>query len=96
MLSGIVHLDEAYGRVLKGVDITAYVGVRVPLLMATAFGFEYPKTQFPLTHYVGPLMMDSFSPLEDQLVEWLSNKPNKSVIYVGFGATGFITTWHNW
>ena len=36
--------------------------------------------------------MSSFTPLEDQLVEWLDNKPNRSVIYVGMGATGFITT----
>ena len=91
VFSGVVHLDEAYNRVLKGVDISAYIGIRIPFVMATAFGFGYPKTRYPLTHYVGPLMMDSFSSLEDQLVEWLSNKPNKSVIYVGFGATGFIT-----
>ena len=60
--------------------------------MASTFGLEYPKTCYPLTEYVGPLMMSSFTPLEDQLVEWLDSKPNRSVIYVGMGATGFITT----
>ena len=92
---GIVQLDKAFERVLKDVnliDIYGYVGIRIPLVMATAFGLEYPKTRFPLTEYVGPLMMSSFPPLEDRLVEWLNNKPNKSVIYIGMGATGFVTT----
>jgi glucuronosyltransferase len=92
VLSGIGKIDMIYGEVLKGVSITSDIGIRVPLIMTTAFGFEYAKSRHPLTEYVGPLMMSSFTPLEDQLVEWLDNKPNRSVIYVGMGATGFITT----
>ena len=92
VFSGIENIDEAYGRVLNGADISSNIGIRVPLIMTTTFGFEFPKTRFPLTEYVGPLMMSSFPPLEDKLVEWLNNKPNKSVIYIGMGATGFITT----
>ena len=87
---GLGNLDEAY-RKLNSVDMYSYIGIRIPLVIASTFGFGYPKTRFPLTHYVGPLMMDSFTPLEQQLLEWLSNKPNKTVIYVGMGATGFIT-----
>ena len=84
-------LDNKYRQVLKSTDLLSYVGVQVPLVMTTMFGLDYPKTRFPLTHYVGPLMMDSFTPLEQQLLEWLSNKPNKTVIYFGMGASGFIT-----
>ena len=85
-------LSDELVKILKSDEAFADVGIRVPMLMATAFGFEYAKTRYPLTEYVGPLMMSSFTPLEDQLVEWLDNKPNRSVIYVGMGATGFITT----
>ena len=92
MFSGIENIDEAYDRILNGADTSSNIGIRVPLIMTTVFGFEYPKTRFPLTEYVGPLMMSSFPPLEDKLVEWLNNKPNKSVIYIGMGATGFVTT----
>ena len=88
----IEKIDATYSQVIKGVDITSYIGVRVPLIMATTFGFEFAKTRYPLTEYVGPLMMSSFPPLEDKLVEWLGNKRNRSVIYFGMGATGFITT----
>ena len=92
VFSGIKKIDAVYGEVLNIADIISDIGIRVPLIMVSAFGFEYPKTRYPLTEYVGPLMMSSFTPLEDQLVEWLDNKPNRSVIYVGMGATGFITT----
>ena len=91
VFSGIGNIDAKFAEVLKGKDITSHIGISVPMLMATAFGFEYPKTRYPLTHYVGPLMMDSFPPLEHQLVEWLNKKTNKTVIYVGMGATGSIT-----
>ena len=88
----IESIDEKYSRVLNGADILSGIGIQIPLILTTAFGFEYAKTRYPLTEYVGPLMMSSFPPLEDNLVEWLSTKPNRSVIYVGMGATGFITT----
>ena len=89
---GKVNLDEAFKRVLKDTSVYEYIGIRIPFVMASTFGLEYAKTRYPLTEYVGPLMMSSFTPLEDQLVEWLDSKPNRSVIYVGMGATGFITT----
>ena len=91
MYSTLVQIDDNYLHVLKNTDFVSYLGIQMPFLMATTFGLDYPKTHFPLTHYVGPLMMDSFTPLEQQLLEWLSDKPNKTVIYVGMGATGFIT-----
>ena len=88
----VVYLDEAFKRVLKDTSVYEYIGIRIPHVIASAFGLEYPMIRYPLTEYVGPLMMSSFTPLEDQLVEWLDNKPNRSVIYVGMGATSFITT----
>ena len=92
VFNGIINIDKEYHRVLNGTDILSGIGIEVPLIMTTAFGFEYAKTRYPLTEYVGPLMMSSFTPLEDKLEEWLDKKPNRSVIYVGMGATGFITT----
>ena len=92
VFGGVVHLDKAFERVLKDTSVYEYIGIRTPFVMASTFGFEYAKTRYPLTEYVGPLMMSSFPPLEDKLVEWLDNKPNRSVIYFGMGATGFITT----
>ena len=88
---GVMDLDEEFARVLKDVNAVSYFGIRSPLIIATSFGLAYPKTRYPLTHYVGPLMMDSFPPLEHQLMEWLNKKTNKTVIYVGMGATGAIT-----
>ena len=88
----VVYLDEAFKQVLKDTSVYEYIGIHIPYVIASSFGLEYPKTRYPLTEYVGPLTMNSFTPLEDQLVEWLDNKPNRSVIYVGMGATGFITT----
>ena len=90
VFSGLKNFDKAFHK-LDDVRVYDYFGIRIPLVIASAFGFGYPKTRFPLTHYVGPLMMDSFTPLEQQLLEWLSNKPNKTVIYFGMGASGFIT-----
>ena len=89
---GVNKLDKEFKQVLKDVNIYDYIGIHIPFILATAFGLEYPKTRYPLTEYVGPLMMSSFPSLEDKLVEWLNNKPNKSVIYIGMGATGFVTT----
>ena len=85
-------LSDELVEILKSDEAFAYVGIRVPMVIASAFGFEYAKTRYPLTEYVGPLMMSSFPPLEDELVEWLENKPNRSVIYFGTGASGFIST----
>ena len=85
-------LPSEVTEIIKISDRFTYSGIRIPMVMATAFGLEYPKTCYPLTEYVGPLMMSYLLPLEDQLVEWLDGKPNRSVIYVGMGATGFITT----
>ncbi len=85
-------LPSELTEIVKIGDRFTYSGIRIPMVMATAFGLEYPKTRYPLTEYVGPLMMSYFPPLEDQLVEWLDSKPNRSVIYVGMGATGFMTT----
>ena len=89
---GLTVIDEAFEQVLRNTQSHGYIGIHMPFVIASAFGFGYPKTRYPLTEYVGPLMMSSFPPLEDKLVEWLDNKPNRSVIYVGMGATGFITT----
>ena len=37
-------------------DYYGYPGTHMPLICNTVFGFDFPKTLPPLTHYVGPLL----------------------------------------
>ena len=84
--------DKEFRRVLSGIDIRDYPGIRVPLIITTAQGFEYPRTTTPLTHYVGPVLMNSMDQdIDNDLDQWLKTKENKSVIYVNTGATGVLT-----
>ena len=66
---GLAAIDEAFEQVLRNTQSHGYIGIHMPFVIASAFGFGYPKTRYPLTEYVGPLMMSSFPPLEDKLVE---------------------------
>ena len=84
--------DKEFRKVLSGIDIRDYPGIRVPLIITTAQGFEYPRTTTPLTHYVGPVLMNSMDEeIDNDLDQWLRTKENKSVIYVNTGATGVLT-----
>ena len=84
--------DKEFRKVLSGIDIRDYPGIRVPLIISTAQGFEYPRTTTPLTHYVGPVLMNSMDQdIDNDLDQWLRTKENKSVIYVNTGATGVLT-----
>ena len=86
-----VSIDEEFGRVTRVQDFYDYPGTHMPLLSNTVFGFDFPKTRSPLTHYVGPLLMTSTPPLEKSLQEWLSTKQDKAVVYIGMGSTGLMS-----
>ena len=66
-------------------------GIKVPLLITTVIGFEYPRTITPLTHYVGPVLMSSSPPLDPALQQWLDAKPDHSVIYISMGTTAILS-----
>ena len=65
------------------------LGWEVPYVITTVLGLEYPRTISPLATYVGPVLsqklLNQYS-LPVDLTDWLSNKINKSVIYISMGS----------
>ena len=86
-----VNIDKEFHRVTNVDDYYTYPGTRMPLICNTVFGFDFPKAHLPLTHYVGPILMQTTPPLDKSLEDWLSTKQEKSVIYIGMGSTGFMS-----
>lgn len=80
-----------YQKTMENVDFTSDAGISIPMLITTVMGFEYPKTRHPLTHYVGPVLLSSPPPIDEQLESWLGTKQEKSVVYISMGTTAFIT-----
>ncbi len=62
-------------------------GVDHPFISPAVIGFEYPKSIYPLTHYVGPLISKNFVALSKypDIANWLATKEPKSVIYLTMG-----------
>ena len=58
----------------------------LPQIIPSVIGIEYPRTISPLTHYVGPVLTKSPDPLLTDLQMWLSEKHNRSVIYISMGS----------
>ena len=61
-------------------------GIHLPQIIPSVIGIEYPRTISPLTHYVGPVLTKSPDPLSTDLQTWLSEKRNRSVIYISMGS----------
>ena len=80
-----------YQKVMEGVSFTTDAGVSIPMIITTVMGFEYPKTSHALTHYVGPVPFSSPPPMDKEMVDWLSGKEEKSVVYISMGTTGLVT-----
>ena len=60
-------------------------GISTPHIVPTVIGFEYARTRFPLTEYVGPVLYRSYPPLSEEMAQWLAGKTDKSVVYVSMG-----------
>ena len=91
MVIGDSHFSsiyETHGWDLMDLHIP---GIKVALLIATAIGFEYPRTLTPLTHYVGPVLMSSSPPLDPELQQWLDTKADRSVIYISMGTSATLS-----
>ena len=61
-------------------------GARNPDIVATSFGFDYPRPLYPLTHYVGPVVSNRKQPLEENLKHWLDSHSPQSVVYLSMGS----------
>lgn len=66
-------------------------GTSTPLIIGTAFGFEFARPVLPLIHYVGPLFPKAHEVFPDALHTWLDNKHPKTVIYISMGSTASLT-----
>jgi glucuronosyltransferase len=91
MFQSVTRVDARYEEGLKGVDLLDYPGLHVPLIVTSAFGFDYPKPRQPLVDFVGPVMIASLPALSEDMVEWLDAKEEKTVIYISMGTTGSLT-----
>ena len=66
--------------------ISTATGVYMPQIILTVIGFEFPRTIYPLTEYVGPILSKSPEPLDNDLKTWLDGKEKGSVIYISMGS----------
>ena len=89
---GVCALDKNFSSVLGDDNLLTYPGLRMPLIVTSVLGFDFPKTLGPLVHYVGPVLMSSCPDLDSTLSEWLRVRGDKSVIYISMGTTGFISS----
>ena len=61
--------------------------IEFPCLVLFPIGLEFPRTSTPLENYVGPIMpKHDKGALSKEMSEWLTGKPDKSVVYVGMGS----------
>lgn len=68
-----------------------YPGLYYPVIFHTVMGFVYPKTAYPMQHYVGPLISKNPPPLDKDLENWLAGRDELSVVYISMGSTAELT-----
>ncbi len=68
-------------------------GTLSPFIVATSFGYEYPRPILPLFHYVGPMIENEskHNLPNGTLKTWLDSKENSSVILISMGTTAKLT-----
>ena len=89
MFKGVIG-DDHFRNGVNQMDLHI-PGIKVPLLISTVIGFEYPHTITPLTHYVGPVLMSHSPPLDPELQQWLDTKPDQSVVYISMGTSATLS-----
>ena len=66
-----------------------------PLLINSVIGFEFPRSQFAVTHYTGPLLPISISysslNVSASIANWLQYKNSNGVIFISMGSTAHLT-----
>ncbi len=87
-------LDTSIPELQCGADMNYLLepfGHHVPLFITSVIGFEYPRDISSLTSYVGPLLTKNPEPIQFDLTNWLSQKPDNSVVYVSMGSVIYLT-----
>ena len=77
------------GDTCAGVSLTymsTAPSVYLPQIVPTVIGFEFPRTIYPMTEYVGPILSKTPEPLDNDLKAWLDGKEERSVIYISMGS----------
>ena len=72
-------------------QIISMPGVRVPHIIPTVIGFEYPRPISPLTTYTGPILSPRSDPLPEDIQVWLDSHPMGSVVYISMGSGAILT-----
>ena len=67
-------------------QLTTDVGLRIPVIVPTVIGLDYPRPIYPMVDYVGAMVSKHPAPLTGDLGEWLNNKPDRSVVYISMGS----------
>ena len=91
IFQSVTRVDASYREGLEGVNLLYYPGLRIPLIVTTVFGLDYPKPRQPLVEFVGPILITSLPPLGEDVQAWLDAKEEKTVIYISMGTTGSLT-----
>lgn len=95
-------LDDAFVHYLEFTDsekcpvhyASLYPGVFAPQIVPTAIGFEYPRTMSPLTHYVGPIIGRKQQLIPRDMLTWLNDRVEASVMYISMGSTAVLYRGH--
>ena len=66
-------------------------GLHYPVIFHTVMGFVYPRTAYPMQHYVGPLISKNPPSLDQDLENWLAGRDELSVVYISMGSTAELT-----
>jgi glucuronosyltransferase len=66
-------------------------GIKYPLLISSVIGYEYPRTAYPLEHYVGPIIKKTTTDIPIDILTWLNSKEPDSVIFISMGSVFDLT-----
>ena len=72
-------------------QIISMSGVRVPYIVPSVIGFEYPRPISSLTTYTGPILSPITDPLPGDILTWLDSHPTGSVVYISMGSGVILT-----
>ena len=98
VLTRLMYTTFVYATSYKAIEcptttteIVSMSGVRVPYIVPSVIGFEYPRPISPLTTYVGPILSPVTDPLPENIQMWLDSCPTGSVVYISMGSAAILT-----
>ena len=74
-------------------EIVSMSGVKVPYIVPSVIGFEYPRPLSPLTTYTGPILSLRNDPLPGYIQAWLDGRSEggSPVVYISMGSAAILT-----